>query len=201
MAEDKNCFAVDEATRLSWQLVGAYFCYFSALEGALNEALAVTYRLGGVQGSVIAGSMDFMKKLNLVGAAIGGQEKDEAWKKAATKTLNKVAQVNTNRVLMAHSILQPAEGSVRLMWKKAQDRKSRNVDETWSEERFRKECSAVIMLTKELQFMTTELKPSFTISPPTAMLQIIGMPPSARTAIRSLSTSTASLTVSGSHKS
>ena len=114
---------------MSWQLVGAYFCYFSALEGALNTALAVTYRLDGVQGSIIAGSMDFMKKLNLVGAAIEGQEKSKAWKKAAEKTLKNVAAVNKNRVLMAHSILQPAEGSVRLVWERTQDRKIKSVDQ------------------------------------------------------------------------
>ena len=43
----------------------------------------------------------------------------------------------------------------------------------------------MMLSTEELETMTTELKPSITITVPTAMLQISGATPSARTAISS----------------
>ena len=188
MADDKDCFAVSESTRSSWQLVGAYFCYFSTLEAALNKALTVTYRLDGLQGEIIAGSLDFFKKLNLVGAAIGGQDKGEPWKQRAKKLLDAVAEINTKRVLMAHSMLQPDQGSVRLVWEKTQDRKHKTVNEIWDEAKFRIECKKMLELTNEVQNISNELKPTLTISIPDALTPFYinsGTISSARTSISS----------------
>jgi len=147
------------------EAVGRFFCIFSELEHELGEAVKAIFKVQDQEAAdAIVALADFTKKVNLVKSAVhfarrpNGEELSGEWKKSALTTLSVILTVNTNeRVLLAHSRLQPqTDGSVVITRLTAQG--ALKIDKkTWTQEDFRKKCAETERLINEVRNIRKEL--------------------------------------------
>jgi hypothetical protein len=114
----------EDQTQAVYAQIGKFMCAFSALEQELNEAIRVVFKLHDNDwwNVIVASLSDFARKVNTVAGAmdyartVDGKLPQEDVIKQHKKLLNKVKGFNqTNRVLVAHSLLEPkADGTLQM---------------------------------------------------------------------------------------
>jgi hypothetical protein len=150
------------------QAIGAYFCAFSALEHELGESIKVIFRLQGHEASdaIVAALGDVAKKIDLVWTATlvakkaDGSETTQEWKDNADKTMKAIWQCNGDRVLLAHSHLEPdANGSVVLsrLRVKGGELKGKGEPNKWVQAEFENKIVRMNELTKQLKSVKSDL--------------------------------------------
>jgi hypothetical protein len=88
------------------ELVGRFQYHFSRLEASVNQGVAKVLNLDDVARDIVCSNLDFLKKINLIKAAIREQFVDKG--EAAIKALSKVAEINgQNRQTVIHSTFEP----------------------------------------------------------------------------------------------
>jgi hypothetical protein len=151
------------------QAIGAYFCEFSLVEQELGESVKVVYGLQSHEASdaIIAALGDFARKASMVLAASKGAKnadgKMEAaadWKDKVETTITRVFKCNNDRVLLAHSLLQPnADGSVDLVRLKITGGEVTGRDGVkWSRNDFVAKIGRLKEVAKELKSLNDELR-------------------------------------------
>jgi hypothetical protein len=155
MAEDE-----DELS-LACQKVGLFLHKFALLEQEINERIVDMLELKGLAADVIAHSVDFFKKLNLLHTVAVGQTPPKE-KQRVKKIFDDIAkQNNDNRVVVAHSRFEPAlKGSVQFRRTVARDGKVEVQDQKnlWTVAKFTEEFKKL----DELRTKLNELKPRLT---------------------------------------
>jgi hypothetical protein len=140
-------------------LVGLFMYHFANLENQIDAAVAKLFELKDNTAQMINGSVDFLKRYNLVHTAVRYQVDDNEYKRLK-KILTKVTEHNNARQAVAHSRFQPAGDGVKFTRVVARDGTLKIPDETWSKQKFDTQCKAMQGTTKELQEMVAKLKPA-----------------------------------------
>jgi hypothetical protein len=150
------------------QAIGAYSCSFSRVEHELGESIKAVYGLQNNEASdaIVAALGDFARKARLVWAAskgaknVDGSEAAAEWKDKVEATIKRVFSCNDDRVLLAHSLLQPnADGSVDFVRLKVDRGKVTGRDGVkWSREDFRSKIQQLDKLAEELRSLNGELQ-------------------------------------------
>jgi hypothetical protein len=158
------------------QAIGAYFCEFSLLEQELGESVKVVYGLQSHEAgdAIVAALGDFARKANIVWAAstgaknADGSEASAEWKDKVVTTIKRVLECNTERVVLAHSLLQPnADGSVDLVRLKkiARGKVTGGEGVKWSRDEFVAKIGRLKEVAEELKSLNNELRTfKYTIS-------------------------------------
>ena len=139
--------------------VGLFMYHFANLENQIDAAVAKLFELKDNTAQMINGSVDFLKRYNLVHTAVRYQVDDNEYKRLK-KILTKVTEHNNARQAVAHSRFQPAGDGVKFTRVVARDGTLKIPDETWSKQKFDTQCKAMQGTTKELQEMVAKLKPA-----------------------------------------
>jgi hypothetical protein len=158
----------DEASSAkAFQAIGQYFCTFSKLDRELGETIKVALRVQDHEAGnmIVAALVDVARKASLVRAAIqiaknaDGSDTTEAWKESAGDTMSKILACNNNdRVLLAHSLLEPkADGAVQFTRLHIPGGVYKSRQETWTEQDFTKRIEQLEDLTTELQSIRNQL--------------------------------------------
>jgi hypothetical protein len=162
------------------QAIGAFFCAFSALDGELGETVKVIFRLQQHEAAdtIIAALEDFARKTRLVRGAVSiaknadGSETSDQWKTAADKTMTEILAANDNRVLLAHSVLDPNEdGSVKIKRLHLPQGVIKSREVTWTKTDFERKIDELRKLARELQGLKNDLS-TFRITVPTGWMTL-----------------------------
>jgi hypothetical protein len=143
------------------QKVGLFLHKFALLEQEINERIGDMLGLKGDAADVIAHSIDFMRKWNLLKTVALGQTPSKR-KKRVAKIFSAIAIHNDNRVVMAHSRFEPGiKGSVQFRRTVAKGGKVEVQDQKhlWTVDRFTGECEKLDKLRAKLN----KLKPELTV--------------------------------------
>ena len=91
--------------------VGRFMYHFAQLENQIDAAVARLFELKDNTAKMINGSVDFLKRYNLVHTAVRCQVDDNEYKRLK-KILTQVTQHNNARVVVAHSRFEPEGGQI-----------------------------------------------------------------------------------------
>jgi hypothetical protein len=159
------------------EAIGAYLCVFSTLERELGETVKVIFGLQQHEAAdiIVAALHDFSRKVRLIQGAIAvakkadGSETSSEWKDASEKTLDRTWSANDDRVLLAHSLLEPNDdGSLKLTRLQLG---SGAASKTWTEKDFERKVNEIRDLIRQLQSIRTDLS-NLTITVPSGWLTI-----------------------------
>jgi hypothetical protein len=139
----------------------------SELDRELGEAIKVALQLENQEaGNIIVAALgDVSRKASLVRAAVqvdknvDGSDTTKAWKKSADDTMKGILACNSNdRVLLAHSLLEPQNGgAVQFTRLHIPDGVCKSRQETWTHQDFTKKIEQLTDLTTKLQSIRNEL--------------------------------------------
>ena len=146
---------------MACQKVGLFFHKFALLEQEINERIVDMLELKGDAADVVAHSLDFFKKLNIlwiVAIELTPSEKKER----VEEIFKAIAKQNDNRQIMAHCRFEPVNGSVQFRRTVARDGKVKvqDKDHLWSSEKFEKAFLELDDLRTKLGELKPQLGPS-----------------------------------------
>jgi hypothetical protein len=156
------------------QAIGAYFCAFSAMERELGETIKVVFRLHRHEAAdtITAALGDISKKTVLVLSATqlvkrpDRSDVTEDWKKNAAKTMSQVFKCNDERVLLAHSHLEPnIDGSVKITRLQVPHGLFKITEATWTQADFAERCTRIETTTRSLQSIRNDLDALTIVAP------------------------------------
>lgn len=90
--------------------VGRFMYHFANLENQIDAALAILFELKDNTAKMITGSVDFLKRFNLVRTATLFQISDPKERERVDEILRKVFKHNNARQIVAHSRFEPDRG-------------------------------------------------------------------------------------------
>jgi|HubBroStandDraft_6_1064221.scaffolds.fasta_scaffold207677_4 hypothetical protein len=146
------------------QAIGRFWCIFSQLEYELGETVKVIFKVQNHEAAdAIVALADFTKKVNLVRSAVQfarrptGEELPNELKEFAQNTLKAILSVNDERVLLAHSRLQPqTDGSIAITRLTAGGTLKINAHH-WTQHDFTQKCAKLESLIDEVHNIRNEL--------------------------------------------
>jgi len=152
--------------------VGLFMYHFANLENQIDAAVAKLFELKDNTAEMINGSVDFLKRYNLVRTAVRYQV-DKNEHERLEKILTKVTKHNNARLVVAHSRFEPAGDGVKFTRVVARDGSVTTPDETWSKRKFEDQYKAMQETTKQLKDeIVAKVKPAkdyiMAFGPPTA---------------------------------
>jgi hypothetical protein len=131
--------------------VGWFMYHFANLENQIDAALAILFELKDNTAKMITGSVDFLKRFNLVRTATLFQISDPKERERVDEILRKVFKHNNARQVVAHSRFEPAGDGVKFTRVVARDRTVDVPDETWPKDKFETQYTAMQETTKQLK--------------------------------------------------
>jgi hypothetical protein len=141
-------------------LVGRFLWHFGRLEQKVDQAIIKLLDLNETVAPAVTGSIDFAKKLNLVGAAARKQAGNESDKAFAVETCNRIFSVNVDRTIVAHSSFEPASGGgVEFRRTVTRDGRVRVDDAIWKETDFSERFGTMSELEARLDKLIGLIKP------------------------------------------
>ena len=151
---------------LACQKVGRFLHDFASLEKEIDERIVDILQLKDDAAQVVANSVDFFRKLNIL-RTIAQATAPENEKKSVEKLFSAIAEHNNNRVLMAHSVFEPAaDESVQFRRTIAKDGKVKVQDPLWSKNDFeeasaqlKKTCDGLAQLRPTLTYKVVDGRP------------------------------------------
>jgi hypothetical protein len=142
-------------------LVGRFQYHFARIEQKIDQALIKLLELDEKGASIVTGSIDFAKKLNLVRTSAYMQATNDKDKQFADRTCIDVFKINVDRRVIVHSSFEPASGGgVQFRRTVANDGRVRIDDQIWDDEKFSKRCSDMRRLEAELDKVIQLIKPA-----------------------------------------
>lgn len=149
--------ASDELSK-ACEKVGRFLHDFALVEREINERIVDILNLKGDAADVVANSVDFFRKANIL-RTVAFETAPPEEKDAIGKLFSAIAKENENRVLLAHSAFEPAvDGGVQFRRTIAKDGKVKVHDPLWTKQQFEQ---ASVRL-KDIQTKLTKLKPQLT---------------------------------------
>jgi hypothetical protein len=130
--------------------VGLFMYHFANLENQIDAGVAKLFELKDNTAQMINGSVDFLKRYNLVRTAVCYQVDKNEYKRLK-KILTKVIDHNNARQVVAHSRFEPAGDGVKFTRVVARDGTVTIPDETWSKRKFEEQYKAMQETTKQLK--------------------------------------------------
>lgn len=126
----------NDAVSLACQKVGRFLYDFALMEQDINERIIDILQLKGGAADVVAHSLDFFKKVNILRIiALDTAPTEE--RKPTEKLFSAIAAQNDNRILMAHCPFEPSDDqSVQFRRTVAKDGKVKVKDPLWSKKQF-----------------------------------------------------------------
>jgi hypothetical protein len=141
--------------------VGRFLYHFANLENQVDAGLVKLFELSSNTADMIKGSVDFLKRFNLVRTATLYQIRDQNdERKRVDKILKKVIAHNNDRQVAAHSRFEPAGDGVKFTRVVARDGTVTIPDETWSKHDFETKYGAMQELVQQLEQVVAQVKPA-----------------------------------------
>jgi hypothetical protein len=131
--------------------VGRFLYHFANLENQIDEAPAKLFELKDNTAKMITGSVDFLKRFNLVRTAMRHQIEDKKERERVDEILKKVIEHNNARLVVAHSRFEPTENGVKFTRVVATGGTVKIPDETWPEQKFETQYAAMQELANQLK--------------------------------------------------
>jgi ribosomal protein S10 len=88
-------------------LVGRFLHHFARVEQKIDQAIIKLLELDERVGSIVTGSVDFAKKVNVVKTYAYEQASDASQKTFSEGVCNRVFKINIDRTIVAHSLIEP----------------------------------------------------------------------------------------------
>ncbi len=140
--------------------VGRFLYEFAIVEHEINESIVQILGLKGDAADVVAHSVDFFRKVNML-RTVAVELARGADKKMVGKVFNRIAELNLDRISMAHSPFEPAaDEAVQFRRTVAKDGNVKKQDPLWSKQKFEDAYKQMGEVTANLK----KLRPSLTIS-------------------------------------
>jgi hypothetical protein len=144
---------------LACQRVGLFLYKFALLEQEINNRIIDILELKGDAAGVVAHSLDFFKKLNIL-RIVAIERTPEAERHSVEQIFNAIAGQNENRKLMAHCRFEPSETTGSVQFRRTTTHAKVKVeDPLWSPKKFTEEFEKMDVLLAKLN----GLKPQLTI--------------------------------------
>lgn len=139
--------------------MGRFLYEFALVEHEINEGIVQILGLKGDAADVVARSVDFFRKLNML-RTVAVELALESDKKKVGKVFSKIAEQNQDRILMAHSPFEPApDEAVQFRRTVSKDGNVKKQDPLWSKQDFENAYQHM----SEVRAKLKELRPSLTI--------------------------------------
>jgi hypothetical protein len=150
----------EDALGRACALVGRFQYHFARVEQKVDQAVSKLLDLDDKAASIVTGSVDFAKKLNLVRTCAYQQAGNEADRNFAQVTCDAVFSVNNDRVFVVHSSFEAAANGVQFKRTVAKDGKVTAHDQTWDAERFWQSYQKMRTLQDDLDQLITRIAPT-----------------------------------------
>jgi hypothetical protein len=150
----------------AFQAIGEYFCAFSQLDRELGDTIKVALRVQNHDAGdmIVAALGDVARKASLLRAAVRvaktakGSDTTEDWKNSTDQTISKIFAVNDDRVLLAHSLLEPqSDGAVKFTRLHIPNGVFKSRQGTWTQPDFTSKVHDLADLTSELSSIKDQL--------------------------------------------
>jgi hypothetical protein len=149
-----------EGLERAYLLVGRFQYHFARVEQKVDQAVIKLLDLDDKAGSIVTGSVDFTKKLNLVRTAAYQQAQNAKDKEFSEETCDRVFSINNDRLLVIHSSFEPApDGGVHFRRTVARDGRVRIDDPVWSDKEFLQRYEKMAALETDLNTLILRIKP------------------------------------------
>jgi hypothetical protein len=147
---------------IACELVCRFQYHFSKIEEAMNQGIAKTLNLDDSARDIVCSNLDFVKKINIIKAAIAVQLVDKEG--SASAVLDKAAGINNpDRQVIIHSTFEPlvfgkTKGVrfTRIITNKGELKRS---TQDWPCQRFTNFFSSMEAIAAELERIVAQLKP------------------------------------------
>ncbi|MGE0061430.1 MAG: hypothetical protein AB7T86_05055 [Xanthobacteraceae bacterium] len=136
--------------------VGRFLYEFALVEDGINGCITDILQLKGDAADVVAHSVDFFRKANLL-RTVAMNTGPAADRTKITKLFSAIAEQNNNRVMLAHSVFEPAEGGgVQFRRTVAKDGAVKKQDPLWTHKDFAASYNRLQEICEQLK----ELRPT-----------------------------------------
>ena len=128
--------ATNQAT--SFQLVGRFLFEFALLETEVNKGIGKLFGLDDGRTSILAANIDFSRKVKILFSAESyiGESPDKTRAELVKRTRSKVLELNTNRVMLAHSLFEARPGNKVMFYRVVADDKLNVSEIVWDHSNF-----------------------------------------------------------------
>jgi hypothetical protein len=140
--------------------VGRFLHEFALVEQEINNSIVQILDLKGDAADVVANSIDFFRKANLL-QTVALETAPEPEKNSIGKLFSAVAKRNDDRNVMAHSVFEPAaDEGVQFRRTVAKDGRVKKSDPLWTKQDFENSYKSLHDIREKL----TKLSPMLTLS-------------------------------------
>jgi hypothetical protein len=140
--------------------VGRFLHEFALVEQEINNGIVQILNLKGDAADVVANSIDFFRKANLL-RTVALETAPEEERGGIGKLFSAIAEQNNDRILMAHGMFEPAaDEGVQFRYTAAKDGKVKKSDPLWTKQNFEDSYKRLHDIREKL----TELSPTLTLS-------------------------------------
>lgn len=153
--------SADAQLDLACQQVGKFMYHFAQVEAALDCIIGKVLDLDETQIRILAATLPLAKKISTARCAIAEQEKPKRWRDAADKVFSKIARINTDRNVVAHSSFAPAEGGAVEFSHAAADRQLIATRKVWTREMFSQRSQTMKDACETLAAIAEEIFPIY----------------------------------------
>jgi 3-methyladenine DNA glycosylase/8-oxoguanine DNA glycosylase len=161
---------IEEADPLAraCELVGRFVYYFSRVEQQLDAAITKLFKLDPAYAPIVTANLDFYKKLQVVQCAVDLQTKAGMQITNAKRTLNRVAEVNNDRQVVAHSPFDAGDPD-GVQFKRTVAKGQLKIEAChWTEKEFEQRFKKLKRLEANLEQIIKKLEPKKIKWPPAA---------------------------------
>jgi hypothetical protein len=135
MTTAKPIVAEDDLSKVCAK-VGRFLHEFALVEQEISNGIVQILDLKGDAADVVANSIDFFRKANLL-QTVALEIAPETEKNSIGKLFSAVAEENSDRILMAHSVFEPAANEgVQFRRTVAKDGRVKKSDPLWTKQDF-----------------------------------------------------------------
>lgn len=148
---------VSEPLDYACMLVGRYQYNFAQLEAVLDFGISKLIGLNENAREIVCANIDFTKKIRIIDAAVRLQFKDES--KPATDLLSRVAEINSDRLVVIHSTFSPLEDGGVSFLRVTADRELKKRTYDWNAAMFDSKSAVIKSVSKDLREVIEKLAP------------------------------------------
>jgi hypothetical protein len=139
--------------------VGRFLHDFALIEQEINVGIVKILGLKGDAADVIANTLDFIRKANLL-RTVAVKTAPQPKKGDVETLFSAIFRQNDDRILMAHSTFEPAaDDGVQFRRTVAKDGKIKKVDPLWTKEKFEQSYKQL----QDIRGRLTKLRPRLTL--------------------------------------
>lgn len=148
----------EEPLDIACKLVGRFQFHFSQIEAAINLGIAKVLDLNDDARDIVCANLDFVKKLNIIKAAVTRQFVDKDG--SLGSLLDRAAGINNpDRQTVIHSTFEPHGDGVRFIRVITREGKFSRQTHDWDQGRFTNVFRRMETIASELERLVAELKP------------------------------------------